>query len=250
MTMLQRQFTAEHLNEVINHPDIHPHVCGAIAGPLDLSVAVADQRNVLLMGEHGGFLFVWMQQGIYEVHSQVLPAGRGRWALAAARASLDWMFTRTTALEVITRVARGNYAALVLAKACGMKPVTVVSNGWVTMDGPCDATVLSLTIQDWIGKSEALAARGTWVAKNWRKAPVSDIYALGAMVEMMAHQQVAKAAIFLQRWMAIIGADLKVEPLTADPPRLQVGNAIVVVRDGKRLSVIHLEATGTEETLD
>jgi hypothetical protein len=246
--MLDRLFTADRLNAIINHPSVHPHVCGTIEGPLDMSATVADSANVLLMGEHGGFFYHMAQQGIFEVHSQVLPSGRGRWAMEAAQESLHWMFTRTTAIEVITRVAKGNYAALALAKACGMKPVTVIPNGWITLDGPKDATVLGLTIQDWLEKTNTLDARGAWVAKKWRNAPIGDGKALGALFEMMSHGQLAKAAIFTKRWVAITGVDLKVEPLTFEPPRLQIGNAIVVVRDDKHLSVIPLEATGTEET--
>jgi hypothetical protein len=248
--VIERHFTATRLNEVVNDPSVLPYVCGMLAGPLDFSETVADTRHVLLMGEHGGILFVFHQQGLFEAHTQVLKAGRGEWALKMARSALDWMYAHTNAIEIITRVAKGNYAALALAKACGLKPVTVVTNGWETVEGKKDATVLSLSIQDWMNRSDSLAERGAWVKKRWRDSPIEDARVLGAMFEMMSHGQLAKAAIFLSRWVAIIGADFKVEPLTFDPPRLQIGRSIVVVRDETRLSVVNLEeATGTEEYL-
>lgn len=236
--MLNRTFEPTRLNEIVNHPSIYPHVCGAIDGPLDLTPLVKDVKNCVLIGEHGAFVYTPHQRGFLEVHSQVLPEGRGKWAMAAARESLRWMFTRTQALEVITRVAKGNYAALALAKACGLKPVMTVPKGWQTKAGPVDCTVLSIHINDWLAApGDDMVQRGEDLRGRWISLPITDSGLMGAVHEMMLNGQCAKAAIFLRRWLALAGNDAVVEPLTDSPARIKIGDNIVVARDEKTIKV-------------
>jgi hypothetical protein len=77
---------ADRLNYLVNHPDIRPFVGGDITQPLDLSSAVADEANIFLDGEHGAFCCSWTGPGDYEVHTLILPSGRGQWAYSFARA--------------------------------------------------------------------------------------------------------------------------------------------------------------------
>lgn len=236
---VRREKSADRINAVVNHPSVLPHVCGALEGPLDLSAAVADRNNYLLMAEHGGIMFAHHQLGLFEAHTQVLPEGRGRWALDMALASLQWIFTRTLAMEVVTRVARGNYAALALARAVGGTKVVDLPGGWETREGKVDATVLSITFHDWLAKGRhGLAERGAWVRRKWPDTPVSDDTALGMMFEMMSHGQVAKSAILLARWFAITGQDIKVDVLSDKKARLMIGDTIVVAIDDTDLMVI------------
>src|SRR5947209_10090690 len=128
---IERHFDAKRLNEIVNHPSVYPWVQGAVTGELDLSDPISDPRNVLLMGEHGGVVFGWHSPGIYEAHTQVLPEGRGAWSVAMVRAALEWMFTRTDAMEIWTRVPHGNLGARALAKAIGGKFEFRMEKGWV-----------------------------------------------------------------------------------------------------------------------
>lgn len=230
---LTRDFDAKRLNAIVNDPAVYPDVHGTIDGPLDFSMIAKNHNNYVLMGEHGGLIFHQHQPGLFEVHTQVLPAGRGKWALYMAKEALRWMFERTSCLEVITRVPQGNVAATALTKAVGMNSVTVLPNGWATSDGVIPATVYNLTLQDWLKRDFSMAERGSWLQRRWQNNEVEDTQALGLTYNMMLYGQSRKAAIFLKRWLAIAGKTVNVEWISDEPARLRVGENFIVVRGEK-----------------
>lgn len=71
------------INAVINDPTVRPFVGPMELGELDLSDAVSRPEHLCLMGVHGGFLLAWSAPGVREVHTFILPAGRGAWAKQA-----------------------------------------------------------------------------------------------------------------------------------------------------------------------
>lgn len=89
--MIERTFDAGRLNELVNHETIRPHVGGDPETYIDLTAAVADQANHFLVGEHGGLACSWSAPKTYEIHTFVLPEGRGPWARDFARAGRDYM---------------------------------------------------------------------------------------------------------------------------------------------------------------
>ncbi len=113
-----RTDSAAFLNRVVNDPSVRPHVGGG-EGVLDLGPLLDDRRNVALVNDHGGLIYVWREPHTYEVHTMLLPEGRGAGAVLAARESLRFMFTSTDCLEVLTRCPPGNKGALGLTRAVG-----------------------------------------------------------------------------------------------------------------------------------
>lgn len=89
--MLQRCFDADRINALVNDPSIRPHIGGDGESWIDLTAAVADDQNVFLLGGHGGFSFTWSAPGTYEVHTFILPSGRGEQALQLALLARGWM---------------------------------------------------------------------------------------------------------------------------------------------------------------
>lgn len=87
MLSLSRDIPA--INAVINHPAVRPYVGAADAGYLDASAIVADPANLFPMGEYGGFGLIQTGPGEREVHTFVLPEGRGKWAFDAAREMIE-----------------------------------------------------------------------------------------------------------------------------------------------------------------
>lgn len=79
------------INAFANHPEIAPLI--GSDGDLDLSEAVREP-NVFLMGEHGGFCFMWTAPGTFEVHVMLTEAGRGRWGFDAGKAGVRAMADR------------------------------------------------------------------------------------------------------------------------------------------------------------
>lgn len=105
--MLTRSFDSERANELVNHPSIRPFVGGDGESFLDLSPSVDDEKNVFLIDEHGGFLLIWTAPDTYEIHTFILPEGRGRKAYANAQDMLRTMKQEFGARHLWTRVARG-----------------------------------------------------------------------------------------------------------------------------------------------
>jgi len=241
--VIDRHFDAEAINRVINHPAVYDWVRGARAGFLDLSEAVADPNNVLLMGEHGGVFFEHKQPGLYEAHTQVLPAGRGAWTVDMVRAALHWMFSRTDAVEIATLVPKGNLAARALAKAIGGRCEFRRERGWVMNGEAVFADVFWLPIQEWMRTAPELPALGHWFherleaeyARLGKQEPihaddaVHDRY-VGAAVAMMLGGQPDKGAIFYNRWACMAGYE-PVSIVSHDPVVVDIRDALLIVRE-------------------
>jgi RimJ/RimL family protein N-acetyltransferase len=244
MTLIERHFDAHQLNRVVNHPEVHRWVCGRIIGKIDLSSVVADQRNILLMGEYGGVLFAQLQGGLYEAHTSVLPEGRGTWTLAMVRAALHWMFCRTDAVEIMTRVPRGNLGARALAKAIGGRREFSNPGGWIIDNAPVSTDVFALRIQDWMRDAPGLVECGRWFhrrleqeyARLGKTEPqhaddeTHDRY-VGIAAEMVLAGQPQKAAIFYNRWAVMAGYE-PVTVVSANPVAIDIHNAVIGCRDG------------------
>ena len=82
--MLERSFDTARINEVINHPSVRPYV-GPGDSFADVTPLVEDTDNWFLIGEHGGFGLTQTTPGVHEIHTFILPEGRGAWARDAAR---------------------------------------------------------------------------------------------------------------------------------------------------------------------
>ena len=88
--MLERCFDTDFINRVVNHPDVRPFVGDPDFGELDLSELVNRPEHWFLMGEHGGFLLMWSAPDVREVHTFVLPEGRGPWAADIRAKSIEY----------------------------------------------------------------------------------------------------------------------------------------------------------------
>ena len=89
--MIERTYSADIINYLVNHPSVRPFVGGDINEPQDLGAPIADEQNYFLIGEHGGFALIWSAPRVYEVHTFILPEGRGKWARDAVKAMLAYM---------------------------------------------------------------------------------------------------------------------------------------------------------------
>ena len=118
--MLERTFDVERAMAVLYDPSIWPHVSLGMER-IDLSDAVTDPRNFVLMNEHGGFLFIQRADFIYEVHTMFRPAGRGKAAFLAAQDAAWYMFTQTDCLAITTFVTHDNAPARSLTLKMGFK---------------------------------------------------------------------------------------------------------------------------------
>lgn len=121
--MIGRTFDPTLVNRFINDPDVRPFVGGDITTALDLTGAVQDQANIFLLGEHGGFAFIWSAPSTYEVHTFITPSGRGAWAASAALTARGLMATEHGADRLWTRVPSEAGNVRRFTTAAGFSPV-------------------------------------------------------------------------------------------------------------------------------
>lgn len=213
---LTRETNADRINAVLNDPSVRPFVADESEGVLDISRTASDPRNVLLMGEHGGCMFFWLQPGVYEVHTQVTRDGRGEWTRRLTEACAWWMFTQTDAYEIVTRVPEGHVAAKTAARAQGMRHEFTRAGECLFRGRLGDVSIHSFRIQDWIADAPWIEERGSWfhgrlhaeaarlgiTGEPHDEDPNHNRY-VGAAFEMALAGQVVKAVLWYNRWAMV-----------------------------------------------
>lgn len=241
--MIERQYNAKFLNTLANDPSIAPWIRGTLTGQMDFTTVVEDSKNYALLGEHGGVIFAQLQGGLYEAHTLVLPAGRGKWALDTVNECLKWMFTRTDAVEIMTRVPKGNLGARALVKSIHGALEFRNSKGWVFDHQYVYADIYSLTIQRWMKTAPGLDQQGKWfhdrLEQEYRRVgkmeethgddETHDKY-VGLAVEMITHGQPEKAMVFYNRWAAMAGY-APIRMVNRNPLVLDIRDAIIQVEN-------------------
>lgn len=123
--MLERSYDADRINVIVNDPAVRPFVGPLDFGEIDLAEAVARPEHWFLIGEHGGFSLIWSAPNTHEIHTFILPSGRGKWAVKAAESMIA--FARENGDTMLwTKIPPkwkhvGSYARLM-----GMKPTDMV----------------------------------------------------------------------------------------------------------------------------
>lgn len=212
--MIERHTTADRINEIVNDPAVRPWIANSDKGVIDLSDMVADCRNYVLMGEHGGIAFFFVQDGVYECHTQVLPRARGKWTRELTEACARYMFTQTDAYEIITRIPAGHIAATAAAEAQGMRHEFTRPNGVVFRDRIVDCHIHSFRLQDWVPRAAHVAETGQWfhdrleaeaqrlgIKEPTHEPDENHNRYVGASLEMAFGGQYAKGIGFYNRWV-------------------------------------------------
>jgi RimJ/RimL family protein N-acetyltransferase len=142
---------ARFLNLVANDSTVRPWVdANVVEGDLDLSPLLDDPQNyICLVGRYGFAIFAALSPHLYHWHAAVLPQGRGKWALDAARASLDWLFTKTSAAAVFAAIPQPNRPARHIVAALGFRLVAVAPAAWPSPAGPVALFNYALLRKQW-----------------------------------------------------------------------------------------------------
>lgn len=244
----RREFDARHFNSICNHPDVRPRI-DSNGGQVDVSEQVAAPYNFLLTGVYGGCLFLGVIPGVFEVHSACLPEGRGPWMRSFTDSVLRWMFIRTNAWEITTRVPHGHGPAKALTLANGFRHEFTREDQCVFLGKSVPVDIYRLDIYDWVERSawaeeqgrifhdqlHAEADRLGITAPAHEDDPQHNKVA-GASVEMARVGQVTKAVLFYDRW-AFTARHSLISLVSEDPPvvHMDIGN-------------MHITPTGIEVT--
>jgi hypothetical protein len=246
---------AGRLNRVANHPDVRPWLGGE--GPVNWAPTLADSRNVALETGHGGWVFINLGDGRYEVHSQMLPEGRGDWE--AARAALRVMFTATDCMEVVSKVPDGNAGAKGIARAMGFQELFRREACWRNPGGDIvGISYVGLTLDRWRGRDETLVAAGEWWHENLERAKAeagSDLpthphdeaheRAVGASVLMFKAANPRKGVREYNRW-ALLAGYAPILLLSEHPVVVDARDAIVSLK-GDDLEVLSCRGAQQEQ---
>jgi hypothetical protein len=173
--MLKRTFDPDFLNAVANDAAVRPWLLGD--GVIDLGPLLADERNVALVNDAGGFVLTANGLGDYEVHTMFMPGADD--VAGAARECAAWVFSNTDAMRIVTKCPRDNLRARKLAEATGLRVVFEMP-AWACLALDIDAWAMSLADDP---------ADAAWAA-----------------VEMIAAHNPVKARAWLARWTALAGS--------------------------------------------
>lgn len=177
--MIKRTLDATFLNTVANHPEVRPWLLGE--GPVELSGIVSDPANIALQAEYGGWVLQGLSPGTYEVHSMFLPEGRGAGVARALRAALDYVFTATDCVRLVTRLPAGNVRAANLGRMAGFRP-------WF-------GDRSRIEIEDWAQSSKACREAGEWFHDRLEAAKIAAGSALVVHDDDPAHDHAVGAAV-------------------------------------------------------
>jgi hypothetical protein len=220
-----RTMDAAHLNRVANHPAVRPWLGGD--GVLDLTALITNPDNIAVVSEHGGFIGVAQAYGRYEVHSLFTPDRPGAETMQAMRAGLDFMFTATDCLELVTKVPQDNRAAAALALRAGFEQRWTAPLKWT--DGQMvTADFLGLTLERWALRSPQTPVLGEWfhhavACPEHPDDPVHDRI-VGATAWMLSAGNLRKAVEFYNGWARLSGYTpvivLRDQPIVLDVDRV------------------------------
>lgn len=218
---------------IANHPSVRPHVGGE--GPLSLSEVIGRDDILPLATDHGGFIFACIFPARWELHTMVLPEGRGRATLTAFAEAKRRVFTSTDAVEIITKAADTNRPAQFMARRAGFR---------VTFRR-ADVEHYTLGLDDWIASDDALPDEGHAFHETLEAAkraagselPVHEDdeahdRAVGAASLMFKAGRHLKAVWTYNRWASFAGYQ-QIELASQEPPVMDVRDALVTVRGGR-----------------
>lgn len=192
--MIRRTMDATLLNAVMNDPSVRPHVV-ADDGLVDVASLVEDPNNYALVTEFGGFLLIRHEPGVYEVHTQFLPEGRGKYAVQAMREGFRYMFIHTDCLEIITKVCEDNPAADSFAKLAGFRQRFARDNAW---NGK-SMSYRVITIDEWTTRDPATKKAGKAFHDRLEKEKIRKGSVLPVHDEDTAHDQYVGASFLMMR---------------------------------------------------
>lgn len=246
-----RQTDATRINALMNDPSVLPWVRLPGQDSLDLAGFIANPANVALATEdgRGGILFHQHEPGIYEAHTAFLPEARGRFALAATRSMIDFMFLMTDCMELLTKVPKNNRPAEALTRAVGGVLDFEREAAWPTDHGPVAVRYYRIDYPQWVRSCDLLPALGhefhtKLEAENARLGIPDDLHPddpahdrhVGAAVGMIRCGQVGKGVILYNRWARLAGYE-PIEVVSVDPLILDIRTHLLRIH-GSNFEVI------------
>lgn len=142
--LLTRDTTGEVTQRIFDDPNVGQ-------GPIDITPLLRDSHCIALVGDPPLGVHIGLQvvSGVYEVHSVILPEGRGEWAVEFTESAIRHIFVTTDCIELITRIPHGALPPNSLARRFGFAE-RWVGGDMVYQNRIVPFSVWSLTLMGWM----------------------------------------------------------------------------------------------------
>lgn len=241
-----RTTDVEFVNSIVNHPEVFKFVSVPSQDYINTAPLVESEDNVVIGFDGGCFIFVMLEPGLYEVHSQFLPTHRGKYALRCAREAVEEMFLSTECMEIVTKVPEHNLAAKGLTDLMGFDLEFVRPKSYPTDAGMVDCAFYSLTYAKW-AKRAKMDSVGKWFHDGLEsekiRLGIQDQHddddehdnRVGIAIRMAQRGQPVKAEWLYNRWAKFAGYE-QINLLNTDPLVVDIKEAIVKI--GEKVEVL------------
>lgn len=117
------------------------------------AVSLLTAPNVLMLSPASGIIFTFarLNGATWEGHISVIREARGKEAIAAARETITWMFTQTSARKIVGFTPVFNRPAVLFSKLVGFKQEGRIIKSWLKNGVLHDQIVFGLCKEDWHG---------------------------------------------------------------------------------------------------
>ena len=210
------------VDQIVNDPKVYAGIADDKTpkrGELTMANIVQDPRNIILAvhGDEklvGCFILLARGVGVYEVHTCLLPACRGRDALTAARRGMDYMFMRTDAGMLCSYSWSSAPAAGLFARLAGMVEDWKKPAATTVKKKPVDVTRYSISLHEWLRqawpryqKIGALFHEQLFKAQGFDNHPEDPNHdgMLGLVLTIGTGGLPDKAEAIYNRWAAVAG---------------------------------------------
>lgn len=224
----------EAVEAIVLHPEVWSMCAPDNAKPFDARRWLTAPHRAIMVS-HGCLLGICHGAGRYDVHTNILPEGRGISALREVRRAMAKMFLETDAVTLLTKVPEPNLGARWLAKQAGFRELFIRAGTWLKGGERFPQRYYEIGIDDWIltGSERAFgerfhalaAAKGVEV--DHEPDPVHDSY-VGALAGMILAGLPKKGVAAYNRWAIFAGYE-PLRLLSESPVRLDVKTAILRV---------------------
>lgn len=231
-----RTLSAEAFQKIAEHEMVAPWV-----GYLRPDI-IQNPANICLLTDagDGGYVLVNHQPGLYEAHTLALSSARGKPMHNLMREGFRFLFIETDCVEVTTMVPDGNRAASRWTQLAGFREVFRRNDAFTYPSGECvGAIYYSLRYEDWVLMDDANLKLGrefhTYLESirthSHPDDDTHDAFVGAAFAGCMAGNPFKAIGLF-NRWAAQAGY-MKAQVLSATPLLVDIGDAVIELRDGK-----------------
>lgn len=136
------------IEKILNHPDVYKDSIDDFS-PNYLEIKTIPYNHLWISVYNadilcGGFLLVWHNTIMCEVHTCLFSSVHGKLAIKIGKLGIEWLFKNTQCLKIITNVPEYNKKALLFSKISGFKIEGINRKSIMKFGNLMDQTVLGL----------------------------------------------------------------------------------------------------------